>query len=248
MNPNATIGNLVNYNGQEYLLTPDDWLDAAYKNSLRQEYNLTITSGNQKSSFYSSFGYLKNEGIVENSDYTRFVGRLKADYQVKDWLKVGANASFTHYDMNSFDNTEGGDGDGNSTSSGNIFAAATQVAPIYPLFIRDKNGKIMIDANGNTMYDYGDGGNAGLQRPSFGKSNALSDAILNTRATEGNTINGTAFAEISFLKDFKFTTTNSVYVDESRLTTVTNPYYGSYASSNGILGKVGDIRPTTNSY
>ena len=133
LNPNATIGNLVNYKGQEYLLTPDDWLDAAYKNSLRQEYNLTITSGNQKSSFYSSFGYLKNEGIVENSDYTRFVGRLKADYQVKDWLKVGANASFTHYDMNSFDNTEGGDGDGNSTSSGNIFAAATQVAPIYPL-------------------------------------------------------------------------------------------------------------------
>lgn len=61
LNPNATIGNLVNYNGQEYLLTPDDWLDAAYKNSLRQEYNVTISSGNQKSSFYSSFGYLKTK-------------------------------------------------------------------------------------------------------------------------------------------------------------------------------------------
>ena len=244
LNPNATIGNLVNYNGQEYLLTPDDWLDAAYKNSLRQEYNVTISSGNQKSSFYSSFGYLKNEGIVDNSDYTRFVGRLKADYQVKDWLKVGANASFTHYDMNSF--VSGGDGDGSSVSSGNIFAAATQVAPIYPLFIRDKNGNVLIDANGNTMYDYGDGGNAGLERPVFGKSNALSDAILNTYATDGNTINGTAFAEISFLKDFKFTTTNSVYVDESRLTTVTNPYYGSYASSNGILGKTHSRRYSVN--
>ena len=70
LNPNATIGNLVNYNGQEYLLTPDDWLDAAYKNSLRQEYNVTISSGNQKSSFYSSFGYLKNEAIrIEYADY-----------------------------------------------------------------------------------------------------------------------------------------------------------------------------------
>ena len=120
------------------------------------------------------------------------------------------------------------------------------MAPIYPLFIRDKNGNVLIDANGNTMYDYGDGGNAGLERPVFGKSNALSDAILNTYATDGNTINGTAFAEISFLKDFKFTTTNSVYVDESRLTTVTNPYYGSYASSNGILGKTHSRRYSVN--
>ena len=40
-----------------------------------------------------------------------------------------------------------------------------------------------------------------------------------------------------FLKDFKFTSTNDVYVDEGRSTTVTNPYYGSYASSNGIVSK-----------
>ena len=239
LNPNATLGNLVSYNGQEYLLTPDNWLDEAYHNSLRQEYNLTVSSGSNKSSFYSSFGYLKNEGIVDNSDYTRFVGRLKADYQVKDWLKIGANAAFTHYDMNSFASVDDGstDGDGSPTSSGNIFAAATQVAPIYPLYIRDASGKPMIDANGNTMYDYGDGGNAGLQRPAFGNSNALSDAILNTNGSEGNTINGTAFAEITFLNDFKFTSTNSVYVDETRMTSVTNPYYGSYASSNGIVGK-----------
>lgn len=39
------------------------------------------------------------------------------------------------------------------------------------------------------------------------------------------------------MKDFKFTSTNDVYVDEGRSTTVTNPYYGSYASSNGIVSK-----------
>ena len=174
INPNATLGNIVEYEGQEYLLKPDNWLDAAYKSSLRQEYNVSVTGGNDKASFYSSFGYLDNGGISPNSDYERLTGRLKADYQANSWLKVGANFSYTHYEANALDE------DGSSASSANVFAAATQVAPIYPLYMRDKNGNILVDKAGNQMYDYGDGSYLGLYRPIFGQSNALSDAILNT--------------------------------------------------------------------
>lgn len=231
LNPNATLGNLVSYNGQEYLLTPDNWLDEAYKSSLRQEYNVSINAGGEKGSFYSSFGYLKNEGISPNSDYERLTGRLKADYQVKPWLKVGANFSYAHYESNSLGE------DGASASSGNVFAIATQIAPIYPLYIRNKQGEILYDVNGNKRYDYGDQDNAGLYRPIFGQSNALSDAILNTHYGEGNALNGVGFFEVRFLKDFKFTSTNSVYLNEVRATDVTNPFYGQYASSNGIVSK-----------
>ena len=45
------------------------------------------------------------------------------------------------------------------------------------------------------------------------------------------------FAELRFLKDFKFTWTSSVNVDETRSTAFTNPYYGQYASQNGMLYK-----------
>ena len=48
------------------------------------------------------------------------------------------------------------------------------------------------------------------------------------------------FAEIRFLKDFKFTWTSSVDLDETRQTAFTNPYYGQYASQNGIVGKEHD--------
>ena len=231
LNPNATLGNMVNYNGQDYLLIPDNWLDEAYKTSLRQEYNFSVAAGTDKGSFYTSFSYLKNEGISPNSDYSRLTGRVKADYQATKWLKIGVNSSYTHYDSNSLGE------DGSSASSGNVFAAATRIAPIYPLYIRDGKGNIMYDKNGLKMYDYGDKTNAGLERPAFTKSNALSDAILNTREGNGNSFSGSVFAEIRFLKDFKFTSTNDVYVDEGRSTTVTNPYYGSYASSNGIVSK-----------
>ena len=232
LNPNARLGNVVNYNGQEYTLLPDDWTDAAYKNGLRQEYSLTATAGTDKSSFFASFNYLDNEGITENSDFTRITGRLKADYQLKDWIKIGANMGYAHFDANSLDADE----DGNSSSSGNVFAL-TMMAPIYPLYMRDGEGKIMKDANGITRYDYGDGENAGLKRPYLGQSNALSSNILDVHNSEGNVINAVGFAEIRFLKDFKFTTTNSVMLDETRLSMVTNPYYGAYANSNGILYK-----------
>ncbi|MDE6180661.1 MAG: SusC/RagA family TonB-linked outer membrane protein, partial [Phocaeicola sp.] len=141
------------------------------------------------------------------------------------------NMSYTHFEGKSTDE------DGSSASSGNIFAISTQIAPIYPLYIRDAQGNPMIDENGLVMYDYGDGNNAGLKRNIFAQSNAISSNILDTNKYGGNAATATGFAEIRFLKDFRFTTTNSVTLDETRTTNVTNPYYGSYASSNGILGK-----------
>ena len=231
LNPNATLGNWITYKGQQYYLTPDDWLDEAYKNSLRQEYNLAVNGGNERSSFYASLGYLDNEGITANSNYERLTGRLKADYQVKNWLKVGGNMSYTHYEANSL-----GD-DGASNSSGNIFAYATQVAPIYPLYIRDGSGNIMKDDNGFTMYDFGSKDNAGLSRPILAGANPYSTNILDTDSYEGNAMTAQGFAEIKFLKDFKFTWNSGVTVDETRSTTFSNPYYGQYASSNGISYK-----------
>ena len=231
LNANATLGNIVSYKGQEYLLRPDNWLDAAYKSSLRQEYNVSVSAGSDKSSFYASFNYLDNEGITANSDFERLTGRLRADYQVKPWLKVGANMSYAHFESNSLSE------DGSSGSSGNIFAIATQVAPIYPLFMRDGAGNIMQDSNGITRYDYGDGLNGGAIRPFLSNSNAISGNLLDKNYAEGNAINAVGFFEIRFLKDFKFTSTNSVNVAESRISQVTNPYYGGYATSNGIAYK-----------
>lgn len=231
MNPNATLGNVVNYHGKEYLLTADDWLDAAYSNGLRQEYNVSVSTGSDRGVFYASFNYLDNEGITKNSNFQRLVGRLKADYQVKDWLKVGANMSFTHYDADMMS------GDGDSGSSGNILAFASYIAPIYPLYIRDGQGNHLYDEYGLKLYDYGNGGNAGSKRPFLTNSNAYQALELEKNNSEGNAFTASGFAEIRFLNDFKFTSNNNVSVDETRGTGTTNPYYGQYASSNGMVNK-----------
>ncbi|MDE5851539.1 MAG: SusC/RagA family TonB-linked outer membrane protein, partial [Alistipes sp.] len=108
LNPAATLGRMVNYNGQDYWLQPDDWEDAAYKSSLRQEYNVNIAASNERANFYASLGYLENNGIVDNSNFSRYTGRLRADYQAKKWLKVGANVSYSHYESSSLSNESDG--------------------------------------------------------------------------------------------------------------------------------------------
>ena len=231
LNPNATLGNVINYKGQEYMLMPDDWRDATYQNGLRQEYTLTATANSNQGSFYGSANYLKNEGITMGSDYARFTGRMKADYQIKSWLKVSGNMNYTHSNSNYL----GGDGD--SSDSGNMFAV-NSVAPIYPLYIRDGKGNIMLNQTTKmNSYDYGDGTVIGLMRPIFQQSNPISDVQLETNNVEGNTFNAVGSAEVRFLKDFKFTSTNSTMVDESRQSNLSQPFFGQPAKSNGYVSK-----------
>ncbi len=232
INPNATLGRKVTYGGQDYWLTSDNWLEESYRESLRQEYNVSASGTYGKASFLASFGYLNNEGIIDNANMERYTARLRADYQAKRWLKVGGNMAYTNFRW-----TNGNFSEGSGGSTMNVFAFATGMPSIYPIYIRDGEGNIMIDKHGLKMYDYGDGGNAGLERPAMTQANALQSLTLNKSYSEGNAFNGTGFAEVTFLKDFKFTFNAGVGLDETRSTDMYNKYYGQFASSGGSLSK-----------
>jgi TonB-linked SusC/RagA family outer membrane protein len=230
LNPNATLGRVVNYRGGTYYLTPDDWEAEMYKKSLRQEYTVTATGSTDKGSFYGSINYLDNQGITAASDYKRFTARMKADYQIKEWLKVKGNLSYGHYNINSLGN------DGDAGSSANAFAFSN-IAPIYPMYIRDGEGKIIYDQNSRLIrYDYGDGTVAPF-RPFLSQSNPISANLLDTNNTEGNTFNGTGELELRLPYGFTFTSINNVYLNEYRSTVTSNPFFGQYAKSKGTVSK-----------
>ena len=231
VNPAATLGRRLVYEGKEYYIRPDDWTDAAFRSSLRQEYNASISGQTGNASIYGSFGYLNNEGIAYNSDMDRYTARLRVDYQAKKWLKFSANANYTHFRYNQIDDSGAGN------SSGNVFAYTTAVGPIYPLYIRDGEGNVMYNEDGIKLYDYGNGDNAGMERSLFPNSNALSDSRLNKQEAEGNAFNGTGYIDVTFLKDFKFTFNAGVSLDETRSTSVTNPWFGQFASEKGMVSK-----------
>lgn len=232
INPAATLGNVVNYGGESYYLTPDNWTDAAYRDGLRQEYNLSVAGGTNRANFYASAGYLNSKGITYNSDMTRYTARLKADYQAKSWLKLYGNVSIAKFNYNSLSDN------GSSNSTGNIWAFTSQIAPIYPLYVRNGNGSIKIDENGFQMMDYGDGKmNAGLTRPFINNANPLFANKHNTNNAEGYATTGHGAFDLSFLKYFKLTVNAAISLDDTRSTSVVNPYYGQFASSGGTVGK-----------
>mgnify|MGYP000219103847 FL=1 len=232
LNPNATLGRKIIYNGQEYWLTPDDWIDEAYQSAFRQEYNVNISGATERSSFYASLGYLDNTGIIKSSALERYTARLKADYQAKKWLKVGGNMSYAH-----FSNSNGNSNEGSASSTANIFAFSAQMPPIYPVYIRDGSGRIMVDDNGYQMYDYGDKGNAGLSRPLLPGANGLQTSWLNKKKAEGNAFSGSGFVDISLYKGLKLTVNGSTNIDETRTTYLNNQYYGQFAEAGGTISK-----------
>ena len=226
-NPNATFGRRVLYKGQYYWLPPDDWMAESYKNSIRQEYNVSASGSPGGAQLFASFGYLNNKGLIQGEDMERYTARVRMDYQIKDWMKIGMNAAYSNFDWNN----------GNGSGTGNVFSFASNVAPVYPVYLRDGSGKIMYDDLGYKIYDYGNGANAGYVRPYAANSNALQELWLNVGNSEGNAINGTSYVEIKFLKDFTFTFNAGVGVDETRSTSIQNMYYGQFATNGGLITK-----------
>ena len=232
VNPNATLGRLYSTEAGDFWVTPDNWIDNTYRQALRQEYNVSVSGKSGNGSYLASFGYLNNKGIVDGNDMYRYTARLKADYQAKKWLKVGANFGYTNFNWNNGNSSEGSGG-----STANVFAFASSVAPIYPIYLRDGEKNIMKDARGYLIHDYGDGANAGLARPYLQGANPLQEITLNKSNSEGNALNVTGFTEIKFFEGFKFTFNVGTGLDETRSTSMKNPFYGQFATNGGIVGK-----------
>ena len=232
LNPNAELGRKFTYQGQEYTVQPDDWYDELYDPAFRQEYNLSIAAASEKSNFFASFGYLNNKGITDGSDMYRYTARLRADYQAKKWLKVGGNMSYTNFNWNGASSNSEGSGD-----TADVFTAVADTAPIYPVFIRDGEGNIMQDKYGWNMYDSGDGSVWGLTRFSGSQSNPLQNIWLDESNSEGNAFSVSGFADFILYEGLKLTLNGSVTIDETRSTTMRNPYYGQFVANKGVLSK-----------
>lgn len=226
LNPNATPGYV---NAKGFTLLADNWYNELFKsNNLRQEYNLSVSGSTDKLTYFASGSYLDDSGIIENSGFRRATGRVNVDYQAKKWLKIGTNMSYSHADMQYPEEDEYG-----SYSSGNLFYVSNNIAPIYPLYIRDAEGKIMKDANGYTMYDYGDAKVNGQTRAFMNQSNPASAIALNKSMYKKDIFSGKWFVQVEPYKGLKFTANLGLHYGGVRYQMTQNPFYGQFASSGG---------------
>ncbi len=62
--------------------------------AITQDYNLSISGGNDKGNYYASFGYNDSQGNAVGNYYKRFSFTLNADYKVRKWLTSLSTVSF----------------------------------------------------------------------------------------------------------------------------------------------------------
>ncbi len=209
INPNAKSG------------FPDlDWYDAAKQQGYRQNYDLSLSGGSKKASYYYSLGYLDERGYVIKSDYERFNTRLNINFDAKDWLQIGTNmyGSIITSDI----------GSSESATYANPWRNARMTPPIYPIYLVDQaTGEYILDDAGEKQYD--DGGSQ--SRPINVGRNAIAELNWNSDEYKRNNVGDRSFATFKLLEGL--TATINAGVD------IQNYQYKGFENA-----KIGDGAPT----
>lgn len=80
--------------GHTMLTADTDWFDAVSRRGQMQSYNLSVSNGTERGSYFFSLGMLDNEGVIEYTDFNRYSTRVNADFKLFGGaLTVGENLS-----------------------------------------------------------------------------------------------------------------------------------------------------------
>ncbi len=227
--------------GDDGLIQPDavsayneNWMDALENRSaLRQEYQLSVTGGNDKTKTLLSLGYLNEEGVLKYTGFERFNGRLNVDNQANDWFKTGLSAAFSHTNKNYSD--YGG------TDNSNVWYSAQFIAPIYPVYTKNLKGEDVLDAFGSPQLDYG------LSRPTLNNFNSIATLIDDKFDSNYDNFSGRTYLTLGsdkesagFMKGIKLTANLGVDYASGNSMYYYNMYHGNFSSYNGMLDKYND--------
>lgn len=205
--------------------TPLNWADYAFQPANRTETNLKLGGGDEKTSYYTSIGYLDANGYSIKSDFQRITARLNLEHNVNSWLSGNMNFSYANTTTNN---------NGQEENSNSVFWFTDNIPPIYPLFLRDENGQRVEDPIfGGFQYDYG--GGEGKERAFGALTNAIADAHYNTYKSKRNDFNGNGSLKVKFLKHFDFKSQFGLQYYNRDYVNLTNKFYGSAASQNGSI-------------
>jgi TonB-linked SusC/RagA family outer membrane protein len=110
-----------------------DWQDAILRNALMTNHTLGVSGGTEKTTFYSSVNYFRQDGIVINSKYERKSVRLNLTHKVNGKLTVGNTFNLAHTNE--------------TIVPGSIFYAALSASPLEPFTNPDGTYPLIVANN-----------------------------------------------------------------------------------------------------
>lgn len=215
----------------------ENWMDEISNNAaLRTEHILSVSGGTKNTSYLVSMGYYKENGILQNTDFDRYSGRVNVDTQAKEWLKVGMNANFAHTDSDYQDFS--------GTTTSNVWYTAQFMAPVYPVYMKDMDGNNVLDSSGNLQYEYGDEDDNGYaNRPTAQGFNSKAELFNNKAYYKRNSVSARSFITLGTVREdarlygLKFSVNFGTDFTDYQRTLVNDKYHGNAADQGGRISK-----------
>lgn len=210
--PNRTLDSYINEGST-------DWQDLSTRTALFKKNDLSVTGGTKKFKYALSGSTTDQDGILLNSNYTRYQGRVNVDYQITDKLKVGGNANYSHLKQTGIDPSAA-----IFNGTANVMVAVWGMRPYSPNVTNPEDE--FIDPNLNSGIDL-------RVNPVINLKNTY-----NVTSTNNFSING--YLEYLITKELKLRSTLGYVSNKSEKDEFYNSYTtsGRPGSASGVNGKM----------
>jgi TonB-linked SusC/RagA family outer membrane protein len=222
LNPNA-----------ELIYKSLDWNGALEQTGSRTNHSVNVSGGGDKHQVFFSANYLEEEGYVITSDFERINTRLNVDFQPTDWLSLGGSVNTSISESNSV----GGSGE---ASIVNPFGWALNIAPIYPVYVNDLNGNIVLDAAGNPEFDLGTGyPEYNIQnRPFSSLRHGVAELLYNDELNRNNTYGFRYYGQFQLLEGLKLSLNYGQDINDG----INKSYENNIVGDGAPSGRYGETR------
>ncbi|KAA9347168.1 TonB-dependent receptor [Larkinella humicola] len=184
-------------NPEAYTGKSTDWYNELLQTGGQNSYNLSILSNKNNFSSATTLGYYKEKGVVLNTNYERFSLRSNNQYKINDFARVGINIAPT-YQRSLNQETDG---------FYSTLYSAIITPPIFSPDDKNPDGSVKLSFTGPGLFTF----------PNWKKT-----LLETTNRTNSTRILSNAYAEIDFLKNFRFKSSLSLDL-ESRKQRIFNP-------------------------
>ena len=148
-----------------------NWQDAIFRTAWQHQHQVSAQGGTDAIKYYISGGFMNQQGTIIGSNFKRFSTRVNLDAQLKKWLKLGLNVSFTstNEDLKLADSDEG------------IINYSLTTPPDIQIY----------DVDGNYSH---------VSKEGFTSPNPIALAMMDQILLDRKKLNGSVFADITPIK------------------------------------------------
>ncbi len=161
--------------------TNTNFIDAFTRTAVAQNYNMSISGGGERSSFFLSGSFTNEEGVMINTGSKRYTIRTNSDYKIGSRIKVGEAIAITRTDAQLVTHF----------ASGNMWLSPLINSPYMPLYDSTAIG--------------GYGGPVDTLTGNNERTNPVAEQMLNSNTYTEYRILSSLFAEIDLFKGLSFT-------------------------------------------